>query len=578
MEDFEFLPSIVMLLATAIFVVMFFKKFKLSPVLGYFVAGALIGDHGFKIVTVESTSAIAEFGVVFLLFAIGLELSFARLKVMRRYVFGLGSLQVLITSIVIAGCIILYYNNIEVSIIIGAGLALSSTAIVLQVVEESRNQSTQVGRISLSVLLMQDFAVVPLLVIVPMLSNKTDVSIINEMGIAFLKAISALVLIFIVGQLFLRPLFKMISSDKPPGSANELFIAATLLIVLSAAWGTQHLGLSLALGAFVAGVLVAETEFRLQAEESIYPFKGLLLGLFFMSVGMTIDVHEIYHNLTTILVCSIGLIVVKATIITGLSILFGFNRGVGLHAGLLLSQGSEFAFILFNLAMKDGIIDSNTGKNLLLVVTCTMALTPLLSIIGEKLADLMGDSRERSKPLKVIEFGARDLTNHIIIGGFGRVGKMVARVMEVESIRYISIDANEQVCKEESENGFPIFTGDISQLETLIAAGADRAFAIILSLSNEITIKKTLKVVSKNFPQATVIIKTKDLKLSNEFYEAGATIIVPSEYETGLQLSSEVLKAIGVSDYEITRMKSQFRSGNYVVSKQDKSLDSDEDE
>ncbi|KJV88857.1 sodium/hydrogen exchanger family protein [Orientia tsutsugamushi str. UT76] len=569
MESYDFLPNIVILLATAICIVIVFKKLKLSPVLGYLVAGALIGDHGLKIVNVQYTSAIAEFGVVFLLFAIGLELSIERLKAMRRYVFGLGSLQVIITSVIIGGCVMLYYDNVDVSIIIGTVLALSSTAIVLQVIEESRSQSSQVGRVALSVLLMQDFAVVPLLVILPMLSNKTDISIAQAMGIALIKAIIALIVIFITGQLFLRPLFKVISIDKTPGSTNELFIATTLLIVLSAAWGTSHQGLSLALGAFVSGILVAETEFRLQAEESIYPFKGLLLGLFFMSVGMHINVNEIIQNLQTILVCSIGLILIKATIVTGLCILFNFNKSIALHTGLLLSQGSEFAFILFNEAMKEGIIENSIGKTLLLVVTCTMALTPLLSVAGAKIADLLGNGKkEEYNPLQIIEQGARDLTNHIIIAGFGRVGRMVANVLEAENIRYIAIDINEQAVKEDNHSSFPIVQGDISQVDTLKALGIERASAVILSLSNEITIKKTLKAISNNFSHIAIIVKAKDLQRSNEFYECGATVIVPSDYEVGLQLGSEVLKVIGISDYEVNRIKNQFRSGNYVATKQ----------
>ncbi|WP_342637909.1 cation:proton antiporter [Orientia tsutsugamushi] len=578
MESYDFLPNIVILLATAICIVIVFKKLKLSPVLGYLVAGALIGDHGLKIVNVQYTSAIAEFGVVFLLFAIGLELSIERLKAMRRYVFGLGSLQVIITSVIIGGCVMLYYDNVDVSIIIGTVLALSSTAIVLQVIEESRSQSSQVGRVALSVLLMQDFAVVPLLVILPMLSNKTDISIAQAMGIALVKAMIALIVIFITGQLFLRPLFKVISIDKPPGSTNELFIATTLLIVLSAAWGTSHQGLSLALGAFVSGILVAETEFRLQAEESIYPFKGLLLGLFFMSVGMHINVNEIIQNLQTILVCSIGLILIKATIVTGLCILFNFNKSIALHTGLLLSQGSEFAFILFNEAMKEGIIENSIGKTLLLVVTCTMALTPLLSVAGAKIADLLGNGKkEEYNPLQIIEQGARDLTNHIIIAGFGRVGRMVANVLEAENIRYIAIDINEQAVKEDNHSSFPIVQGDISQVDTLKALGIERASAVILSLSNEITIKKTLKAISNNFSHIAIIVKAKDLQRSNEFYECGATVIVPSDYEVGLQLGSEVLKVIGISDYEVNRIKNQFRSGNYVATKQSQTLDNDDE-
>jgi CPA2 family monovalent cation:H+ antiporter-2 len=574
MEELRLLPSILILISVAVFVVILFKHLKLSPVLGYLVAGALIGDNGLAYVTHENTELLGEFGVVFLLFAIGLELSFERLKAMRKYVFGLGSLQVFMTATVIAGAVAMFSGSNASAIIIGGGLALSSTAIVMRVIEESGSQSTQTGRISLAILLQQDFIVVPLLVIVPILAGKSEVSMIQAVGMSFLKAIIALACIFIAGRLFLRPLFGLISLDK--SKSSELFVAATLLIVLSAAWSTEYLGLSLALGAFVAGVLVAETEFRMQAEESIAPFKGLLLGLFFMSVGMTIDVFEMYKDLYQILVFSVSLIVIKALIISGLCMLFGFSRGVALHAGLLLSQGGEFAFILFNLAISNGVIEPHIGKVLLLVVTCTMALTPLLSFLGQKIADMIEDENEPS-PLKIMENGTIDLTHHVIIGGFGRVGKMVSIMLEAEGINYIAIDINADVVRTEELNGIPIFRGDIAQLETLTAAGAARTITIILAIDNAVTIKKSLKIISGNFPDISIIVRAPNLKSAPDLYDAGATIIVPEDYETGLQLGGAVLKTAGIGEYEINRLKTQLRVGNYTHADHDEDLFDDEE-
>ena len=570
MNKIEFLPSIVILISAAVFVVIVFKRFNLSPVLGYLVAGAAIGDHGFQIITADKTSILAEFGVVFLLFAIGLELSFERLKAMRKYVLGLGSLQVVITAIIISGSVVLFTNDTNAAILIGGGLALSSTAIVLQVLEETRNQSTQVGRISLAILLQQDFIVVPLLVIVPLLAKGNDVFILQAVGIAVLKAMIALVGIFIVGRIFLRPLFRLISSDKVE-TRNELFIAATLLIVLSAAWGTEYLGLSLALGAFVAGILVAETEFRTQAEESIHPFKGLLLGLFFMSVGMTIDAQEIYQQIDKIIIFSISLIIVKTLIITGLCLLFGFEKSVAIHSGLMLAQGGEFAFILFNLGMKNQIIDAQIGKILLLIVTCTMALTPLLAGLGRYIAAFI-DGNTSSSSTKDIELGSSDLSNHVIIAGFSQIGKMVAKVLEAEDIHYIALDISDQLVAEELDSGFPIFRGDISQIDTLKAAGAERAMCVVIATENHITLRKSLKSISTNFPGLEVIVRTKDLSRSAELYEAGATVIVPVDYETGLQLGGAVLKSLHFSEHEIARIKNQFRAGNYVTAQVDEDL------
>jgi CPA2 family monovalent cation:H+ antiporter-2 len=560
------LINVIILLATAVFVVAVLKRFKLSPVLGYLIAGATIGDHGFKIVTYDQTKLLGELGVVFLLFAIGLELSFERLKAMRRYVFGLGTLQVLTTTIVIAASMVLFDGNSSAAIITGGGLALSSTALVMQVIEESRSQSTQVGRISLAILLLQDLAVVPLLVIVPLLADNNTTSLATALGIALLKAVTALLAIFIAGRVLLRPLFSFISAEG--NSTNELPIAMTLLIVLSAAWATEVFGLSLALGAFVAGVLVAETEFRLQAEESIYPFKSLFLGLFFMTVGMNIDALEMYNKISHIITLSVALIAIKTLIITAFCILFGFNKGVAFYAGLLLSQGGEFAFILFSLGKENGILEKNTANILLLVVTFTMALTPLLAALGRKLAEKI-DKGLGKTPTQLIELGARDLTNHVIIAGLGSVGKMVARVLEAEGTSYVILDLNDERIKEETSNGFPVFKGDVSQIDALKAVGTERALAIILTMNNQVTIKKSLKTISSNFMDMQVVVKLKNLKNAREFYDLGATTIIPESYETGLQLGGMVLKLIGISEQEINRIKGQFRLGNYIVAKRE---------
>ena len=571
------LIAVIMLIATAVFVVAIFKRLNLSPVLGYLVAGALIGDNGFKVVTYAQTSLLGEMGVVFLLFAIGLELSIERLKAMRRYVFGLGSLQVLVTAIIISAAVVLVSGDYNAAIIISGGLALSSTAIVMQVIAETKSQSMQVGRVALAILLLQDFIVVPLLVIVPILGSGASAdSLPMVLGNSMLKAVLALVIIFIAGRVLLRPLFSFISSDH--NESSELPIAVTLLVVLTASWGTEHFGLSLALGAFVSGVLVAETDFRGQAEESIYPFKSLLLGLFFMSVGMKIDVIEMYEQVGNIITFCIALIVLKAKIIAALCILFGFNKGVAVHAGLLLSQGGEFAFILFGLGKEFGVLEEGISNILLLVVTCSMALTPLLALIGQKFAERIERDLGRT-PNQIIEYGARDLAKHVIIAGFGKVGKMVARVLEAEGINYIALDVNDDLVREEIANGLPVFKGDASLTETMRAVGADRALTLVVTVNNEITVKKISKMVNDKFNNLEIIVRLKDLKNSNEMYNIGVNTIVPQDCETGLQLGSAVLKSVGISEYELNRIKDQFRAGNYeIVMQHDNMLEAEENE
>ena len=494
------------------------------------------------------------------MFAIGLELTFERLKSMRTHVFGFGTLQVIVTMIVIGLSSHLLETGLSSSIIIGGGLALSSTAIVMQVIAETREQSTQVGRLSLAILLLQDFAVVPLLVLTPILAGEQN-GLLLPMAESILKAFIVLVLIFVIGRLFLRPVFAAISSSNSAKS-NELFIATTLLVALGSALSTNAMGLSHALGAFAAGLLVAETEFHLQAEESIAPFKGLLLGLFFMTVGMSIDLKVLIEQLPVITLLSFGIILAKSFIIFILCICFRFSVGVAIHTGLLLGQGSEFAFILFRLADSKGIIDSEISQMLLFVVTITMALTPLMALIGSMIAKKLETSVETN--LEKVNRQIADLENHVIVLGFGRVGIMVARLLEAENVNYIVIDINAEHVAEQRKAGFPIYLGDSSNIEMLVSIGIQRASSVIITIENRVTTIKATRVVSANFPDVPIIVRSEDLTNASEYYTAGAQTVVPETYEAGLQLGGAVLKAIGVSEFEVSRIKNQFRAGNYI--------------
>jgi CPA2 family monovalent cation:H+ antiporter-2 len=559
------LPSIVILLGSAICIVVAFRKLSLSPVLGYLATGAIIGDHGLKIVTFEQTSAIAEYGIIFLLFAIGLELSFERLKAMRKYVFGLGSLQMLITSAAISS-ILLFYTQMSpvVSIVIGIGMSLSSTAIVLQVIKDMNKQSSQLGRISLAVLLQQDFTVIPLLVVVPILAQggSSNAVLLGAVGISMLKAIVALCLIFAAGRLFLRPIFRVISSNVETAS-SELHVAATLLIVLAAAWSTEHFGLSLALGAFMAGILVAETEFRSKAEESIEPFKGLLLGLFFMSVGMTIDVKYIKEQIVHILFFSVALILIKSLIITALCILFKLRKSVSIQTGLLLSQGGEFAFILYTLATKSHLINPELEKMLLVIVTCTMALTPLLAVIGSRLSGYFGSGEYIA--IDIIKSGVADLSNHVIILGLNQSSKMAANILSLEDIKYVIIDDNEQHVKNAQQKGVPAFHGDISSEAVLNAAGINLASAILISTNNYTLLQKILNFISNNYPNLPASVYTHNLSTASKLSIDSTVQLVPASQEAGLQMASIVLKSRGISDQAISKLKNMYRNADYKV-------------
>lgn len=565
MPHLEFLPNVLYLLISAVAIVAIFRHLRLSPVLGYFVAGSVLGPSGFALVDPKQTMIFGEVGVVFLLFAIGLELTFSRLKTMRTHVFGFGSLQVIISSILIILALIAFGIKGAKAFIIAAALALSSTAIVLQVLAESRSQSTQVGRLSLATLLMQDFAVVPLLVLVPLIAEGKGANFASSMFQAFSKAIIALFFIFIAGRLLLRPLFAAVTTNSIAKN-NELFVATTLLIALASAYITEQLGLSLALGAFFAGLLVAETEFQHQAEESIFPFKGLFLGLFFMTVGMSMDLKFMADNSIKILGLSFGLIFIKAAVITALCITFRFSLGASVHAGLLLSQGGEFAFILFKLAQTQGILSAEISQLLMLVVTTTMALTPLLSIIGTWINNKI-DRKSNMKTEDII-METDDLENHVIIIGFGRVGKMVARLLEAESVHYLATDINEEYVTDGRKDGFPVYLGDSSSIRMLETLGIARAQSVIITIKNPVTINKTLQNIREKYANIPIVMRSEDLTDDKKMYALGASTLVPETYETGLQLGGAVLKAIGFSEFEISRIKNKFRAGNYEYAKE----------
>ncbi|WFW30000.1 MAG: cation:proton antiporter [Wolbachia endosymbiont of Menacanthus eurysternus] len=566
----QYLFDIIILLSAAVFVVIVFWKMNISPVLGYFVAGALIGSHGFNLIhSANVMDNFAEFGVVFLLFIIGLELTFERLIAMRIHVFGFGSLQVIVTMIAIWCIAITFRVNANIAAVIGGGLALSSTAIVLQVLQEKGFQASQVGRLSIAVLLMQDFAVVPLIVLVPLLTGNSD-NLLNSLAGSLVQAAISLVLIFITGRLLLRPLFSIIAKME----SNEVFVSTTLLIILSAAFITEQFHLSMALGAFVAGLLVAETEHRHSVEHAVLPFKDLFLGLFFMTVGMSIDIDLLLNKLPLITLLSIILILLKTSIIYILCRFFGFKSTPAIQAGLLLAQGGEFAFILFRLADELNVLPSEIAQVLMMVTTVTMAFTPLLSGLGEWIANSFSIEKIILDS-KAIETDTQDLYNHVIVAGFGSVGYMVTKMLTAEHLSYVVIDIQSKIVKRGKNDSFPIYLGDATRYEILKSIGIERAQAIVISIKNEITIKKIVSLVTANFSHVNIIIRLPNLNNVETYKALGVSKIIPETSEVGLQLGGAALVLSGISESGVESLKSRFRKGNYSMIK-DISTDIDE--
>jgi CPA2 family monovalent cation:H+ antiporter-2 len=562
MHDISYLRDILILLLASVAMVIIFKQLGLSPALGYLVSGAAIGPFGFGVLTsTETTSSIAELGIVFLLFAIGLELTFGRLLSMRKYVLGFGGLQVILTSVAISLiCKKFFHLNLETSVVIGSAFSLSSTAIVMQVIAENAEQSTRVGRLSFSILLMQDLAVIPILVLLPLLS-KTDLNIANALGGALLDACLAMGIIFVVGRVMLRPLYRLIAETK----SDVLFLSFTLLVILGSAFLSNYMGLSFALGAFVAGLMVAETEYKYRVEEEILSLKSLLLGLFFMTIGMSFDFDLLLKSLPYILMVSLLLVVVKSSIIMFLCLIFRFPVAPAFHTGLLLAQGSEFAFVVFLMAVRQKFMAFDLSQFLMTVVTFTMALTPLLAALGRKIKsylyikEVLYDSKLKR------EIG--DLEKHVIVIGFSKVGRIVSYILRKRGISYIILENNYRIVHIEKNNGYNIYYGDAMNIDILNHIGVERAESIIVSMEDEIACIKITRFIHENFPDLTVITKSETTNNAERFKKVGASLVVSKNLETGLQLSSAALASIGISSDEIKNILAAFREISVEVLK-----------
>lgn len=561
MHEQQQLLQIVILLCAAVLIVTICRLLRLSPVIGYLAAGAAIGPFGLQLIeNVQSTAGIAEFGVIFLLFLIGLELSYERLRSMRKHVFGFGGAQVLLTAGIYGAFCLGFGGSAATAIIIGGGLALSSTAIVLQVINEQGEKASQVGRLSLAILILQDLAVIPLLVLVSVIGTP-EISIATAIIDVAFKASVGITVIFIAGHLLLRPLFRFIASL----DNTDLFTATTLLVVLGVAQITHMAGLSPALGAFVAGLLVAETEFKPQVESDVLPFKGLFLGLFFMTVGMSLNINMLNERFFSIIGLTIALMASKSLIIMALCRVFGFSLSTAVHVGLLLSQGSEFAFILFGIVAVNGILDPTTAQVLLVVITVSMTLTPIFANLGKKIAVAL-EKYAISRPESMIE-ETLDLRHHVLICGYGRVGHTVARLLEVEDMNYVAIDSDSFLASRERKRGTPVYYGDTTRVHVLNALGIQRARAVIVTHNDTRVALQTITTIRELNRELPIIARAKNIEQVQKLEAAGANLAVAEMFEVSLQLGGALLKAVGVKDHEISRIIDIFRAEDYAATR-----------
>lgn len=557
------LVDIVILLALSVAILVVFRRLNISAVLGYMCVGLLIGDHGLNVIKdVDSTRHFAEYGVVFLLFLIGLELTFERLKEMRLHVFGFGTLQVIFCALVITMLCYLITGEQKLSFVIGFILALSSTAIVVQVLEDRGEQATQHGRLSLAALILQDLAFVPLLIAIPLIAKGGEQNFFLAIGEAFLHATIALVLIVIIGKKFLGPVYRMIATLK----SQELFLATTLVILLGTAWITQHYGLSLALGAFVAGLLVAETEFRNQVETDLKPFKGLLMGLFFISVGMTLNLNILRDNIQLIVTLTITILFCKSVIIYALARAFGFRRSCSIKTGMLLSQSSEFAFVLLALAATLGLLEGDLKQVFVVTVALSMAITPMLAVLAEEISKRVDVKNPLHLNDKEIKKEVSDLENHIIVIGFNKVGRTTCDLLNYKELNYVAIDDDPTSVHQGIKKGYPVFYGKCDQIENIEHLGLERAKMVVLTKSDARENTALVKLIREKHPQINIIARARDRIHSRELRHVGADFTIAERFESSLMISNFILSSIGLSSSEIEDAISRFRAKEHPES------------
>ncbi len=551
------MTEVLIFLAIAVVVTPLCSRLRISPILGYLVAGSVVGPYGLALIEEgPGTSLLAELGIVFLLFMIGLELSFERLRVIRHYIFGLGSAQVVLTSAAITGLLVLLGMEWDSALLLGCAFAFSSTAFVLQVLTERNATSSRLGRVAIAILILQDLAVVPLLVAVPLLGGERE--LVLPLLIALAKAAGALVAIFVVSRFALRPVFHLVAATRAP----DTFIAAALLVALGTAFATETAGLSPALGAFMAGVMLAGTEYRHQVEADIQPLRGLLLGLFFLSVGMLVNPADVAQQGGLIVMALAVLLVVKTALITLLARAFHFDWPRALELGLLLAQGGEFAFVVLSRGATHGVIAPTLLDMLVTVIAASMALTPALAALGRHLvARWSGPATDIHKPGDEVH----DLTDHVVIAGFGRVGQTVASILRQRGIPFVAVDRSPALVAHVRQLGIDmVYFGDSRRVEVLKSVGSSRARALVVTLDDH-GASQILARLRPEMPHLRIIVRARDRKHARRLETEGASAVVPETLEGSLQLAGQVLHSLGTPREEIFDLLESYRKDDYAL-------------
>ncbi len=559
-------------LLAAVVAVVVFRSLKLPPILGYLAVGVLIGPNALALAQdTQGVRYLAEFGVVFLMFVLGLEFSLPKLRAMRRHVFGLGVMQVVLTMLAVAlaalalrqfGMLADWHLSWQDALALGGAMAMSSTAILVKLISERMELDSEHGRRVIGVLLFQDLAVVPLLVLIPALGAPAE-QLAWALTLAVFKATVLLVVLLTIGQTLMRKWLTLVARRK----SNDLFVLNILLITLGFSWLTEHAGLSLALGAFVAGMLISETEYKHQVETDIRPFHDVLLGLFFITIGMLLDWRQVWQNIGLVFALTVLPVLFKFALVTALAKLTGASSGTALRTGLYLAQAGEFGFVLLTLADQNGLIAPSLTNPILASMVLSMLATPFIILASNRIVMRMSSSEWLLQSVAMTSIAKKSINTqkHIIICGYGRCGQNLARLLDVEHIPYIALDLDPDRVREAAAAGHNVVFGDAARLQALMAAGLARASAVAVTYLDTASALKVLSVARQHAPTVPVLVRTLDDAALDRLRAAGAAEVVPEAIEGSLMLASHALALVGVPMRRVIRTVQNQRDARYSL-------------
>ena len=564
MELESFILSAIILLTVASILGMLFKHLGLGSIAGLLVTGLIVGPHtpGPYITThVEGVRSFTELGVVLLLFVIGLELRPARLWALRREIFGLGSLQIILCASAIAGYMILNGLHWRPSMIVGLTMAVSSTAMVMQMLQDRGEIASPHGRTAFGILLMQDLAIVPMLAVIPILAVPGSFAVTMPEWKYFAIFLGASLAIWAIGKYIVPFILERLALQRN----QEGFLMVALLAVLLAAWGMHKAGLSLALGAFLMGMFLSGSRYSIQIEAHIEPYKGILISLFFVAVGMSINPGMIMANPLVFAQHAVAILAIKIAVVFGLCLLFGMGRQIAVNVSFLIAQGGEFGFVLLASARTLMVIDDETFTTGIGIISIGMLATPVLARLGDHVSRRLSTAKDTMQ--ETVEFPDEEgqSRGRVIIGGYGRVGHVIAVILTASRVPFIAFDNNPDNVAKGKKDGFPVYFGDISSPALLAKAHTEESALVALTVDNEKTVIQTISHVKNHYAGVPVIARARDLEASGRMIQAGAAAALPEAIESSLRLATDILRMVGVPTDNVDMLLSSVRSKNYSL-------------